>query len=51
MSFGLDATISPLRSAAFFCDILNQEIRQNQRIVEVRGDFIALCPYAAACAL
>jgi UDPglucose--hexose-1-phosphate uridylyltransferase len=29
-----------------FCDILNQEIRQNQRIVEVRGDFVALCPYA-----
>src|SRR5260221_510370 len=29
-----------------FCDILAQEIRQNQRIVEVRGDFVALCPYA-----
>ena len=29
-----------------FCDIVNQEIRQNQRVLEVRGDFIALCPYA-----
>jgi UDPglucose--hexose-1-phosphate uridylyltransferase len=29
-----------------FCDILNQEIRQNQRLVEVRGDFVAFCPYA-----
>jgi UDPglucose--hexose-1-phosphate uridylyltransferase len=29
-----------------FCDIISQEVRQNQRVVEVRGDFIALCPYA-----
>ena len=29
-----------------FCDILAQEARQNQRIVEVRGDYVALCPYA-----
>jgi UDPglucose--hexose-1-phosphate uridylyltransferase len=29
-----------------FCDILAQEMRQEQRILEVRGDFIALCPYA-----
>jgi UDPglucose--hexose-1-phosphate uridylyltransferase len=29
-----------------FCDILAQEIRQEQRILEVRGDFVALCPYA-----
>lgn len=29
-----------------FCDIVNQEIRQNQRVLEVRGDYIALCPYA-----
>lgn len=28
------------------CDILSQEERQNLRVVEIRGDFIALCPYA-----
>jgi UDPglucose--hexose-1-phosphate uridylyltransferase len=29
-----------------FCDILSQEERQNLRLLEVRGDYIALCPYA-----
>jgi UDPglucose--hexose-1-phosphate uridylyltransferase len=29
-----------------FCDVLAQELQQGQRIVEVRGDFVALCPYA-----
>jgi len=29
-----------------FCDILAQETQQNQRVLEIRGDFIALCPYA-----
>jgi UDPglucose--hexose-1-phosphate uridylyltransferase len=29
-----------------FCDILAQEERQAVREVEVRGDFVALCPYA-----
>jgi UDPglucose--hexose-1-phosphate uridylyltransferase len=29
-----------------FCDILSQELRQNLRILETRGDYIALCPYA-----
>ncbi len=29
-----------------FCDIISQELQQNQRVVEVRGEFIALCPYA-----
>ncbi len=29
-----------------FCDIISQELNQNQRVLEVRGDFIALCPYA-----
>lgn len=30
-----------------FCDTLNQEIRNPLRIVEVRQDYIALCPFAA----
>jgi UDPglucose--hexose-1-phosphate uridylyltransferase len=30
-----------------FCDILTQETSSGQRIVEVRGDFIAMCPYAS----
>ena len=29
-----------------FCDIISQETRQELRVLEVRGDFIALCPYA-----
>ena len=29
-----------------FCDILAQEERQGQRIVEIRGDYVAFCPYA-----
>jgi UDPglucose--hexose-1-phosphate uridylyltransferase len=29
-----------------FCDILAQEERQGTRIVELRGDYTALCPYA-----
>jgi UDPglucose--hexose-1-phosphate uridylyltransferase len=29
-----------------FCDIIAQEMRQNLRVLEVRGDFIALGPYA-----
>ncbi len=30
-----------------FCDILAQEISGGQRVIEVRGDFAALCPYAS----
>jgi UDPglucose--hexose-1-phosphate uridylyltransferase len=29
-----------------FCDIVTQEERQGSRLVESRGDFITLCPYA-----
>jgi UDPglucose--hexose-1-phosphate uridylyltransferase len=29
-----------------FCDIISQEERQGQRVVELRGDYVALCPYA-----
>ena len=29
-----------------FCDIISQELRQDQRVVEVRGDYLAMCPYA-----
>ena len=29
-----------------FCDIISQELQQNQRVLDVRGDFLALCPYA-----
>lgn len=29
-----------------FCDIISQELKQEQRVLEVRGDFLALCPYA-----
>ena len=29
-----------------FCDILAQEMRGGQRMVDIRGDYVALCPYA-----
>jgi len=29
-----------------FCDILVQEQQQGRRVVEIRGDYIASCPYA-----
>jgi UDPglucose--hexose-1-phosphate uridylyltransferase len=29
-----------------FCDIISQELKQDQRVIETRGEFIALCPYA-----
>jgi UDPglucose--hexose-1-phosphate uridylyltransferase len=29
-----------------FCDIISQETKQELRVLESRGDFIALCPYA-----
>lgn len=29
-----------------FCDIISQELQQNLRLVELRGDFLALGPYA-----
>jgi UDPglucose--hexose-1-phosphate uridylyltransferase len=29
-----------------FCDIVSQEVRQNQRVLEMRGDFLAFGPYA-----
>lgn len=30
-----------------FCDILTQELHQRDRIVEIRGDYVACCPYAS----
>jgi UDPglucose--hexose-1-phosphate uridylyltransferase len=29
-----------------FCDILTQEERQASRVIEARGDYVAICPYA-----
>jgi len=29
-----------------FCDIIVQEEKQDQRVLEVRGEYIAICPYA-----
>jgi UDPglucose--hexose-1-phosphate uridylyltransferase len=29
-----------------FCDIISQEMNQKLRVLELRGDLIALCPYA-----
>jgi UDPglucose--hexose-1-phosphate uridylyltransferase len=28
------------------CDIISQEMQQDERVLELRGDFLALCPYA-----
>jgi len=29
-----------------FCDIISQEMKQDLRVIELRGDFVAMCPYA-----
>jgi len=29
-----------------FCDIIWQELQQDLRVIELRGDFVAMCPYA-----
>jgi UDPglucose--hexose-1-phosphate uridylyltransferase len=29
-----------------FCDIISQEERQNLRVLEARGEYVAICPYA-----
>lgn len=35
------------KERCLFCDILNQEIRQNKRIVSMNAKFVALCPFAS----
>jgi UDPglucose--hexose-1-phosphate uridylyltransferase len=35
------------RERCVFCDILRQEIRQSQRMVDNVGDYYAFCPYAS----
>ena len=35
------------KERCLFCDILNQEIRQNKRIVSINANFVALCPFAS----
>src|ERR1017187_6802017 len=35
-----------VKERCVFCDILRQEQEQKLRVIEVRGDYIACCPYA-----
>lgn len=35
------------RERCVFCDILRQEIRQQARVVDTAGDYVAFCPYAS----
>jgi UDPglucose--hexose-1-phosphate uridylyltransferase len=35
------------RERCVFCDIVRQEEKQGKRIVDVQGDYYALCPYAS----
>lgn len=35
------------RERCVFCDILRQEIRQQKRVVDSVGDYLAICPYAS----
>ena len=35
-----------VKERCVFCDILQQEQEQKLRVIEVRGDYIATCPYA-----
>jgi len=35
------------KERCLYCDIIQQEIRQDKRVVDQNADFIALCPFAA----
>jgi UDPglucose--hexose-1-phosphate uridylyltransferase len=35
------------KERCIFCDVVRQEERQGKRIVDVQGDYYALCPYAS----
>jgi UDPglucose--hexose-1-phosphate uridylyltransferase len=35
-----------VKERCVFCDILRQEQEQKQRVIEVRGEYMASCPYA-----
>jgi UDPglucose--hexose-1-phosphate uridylyltransferase len=35
------------KERCLYCDILNQEIRQNTRVVSINAHFVALCPFAS----
>ncbi|MDE3108367.1 MAG: galactose-1-phosphate uridylyltransferase [Acidobacteriota bacterium] len=35
------------RERCVFCDILRQELRQQARVVDTVGDYVAFCPYAS----
>jgi UDPglucose--hexose-1-phosphate uridylyltransferase len=35
------------RERCVYCDIVRQEEKQGKRIVDVQGDYYALCPYAS----
>lgn len=35
------------KERCLLCDIINQEIKQNKRVVSMNSDFIALCPFAS----
>jgi len=35
------------KERCLYCDILNQEIRQNKRVVSINAHFVALCPFAS----
>jgi UDPglucose--hexose-1-phosphate uridylyltransferase len=35
------------RERCIFCDVVKQEEKQGKRIVDVQGDYYALCPYAS----
>jgi len=36
-----------LKERCVFCDIFSQELKQEKRIVETRGDYLVSCPYAS----
>jgi UDPglucose--hexose-1-phosphate uridylyltransferase len=36
-----------MKERCVFCDIFAQELKQDKRVVEGRGDFLATCPYAS----
>ncbi len=35
------------KERCLFCDIVDQEIRQNKRVVSINASFVAICPFAS----
>ena len=47
LELSIQRNTSRRKERCLFCDILNQEIHQNKRVVSINAHFVALCPFAS----